>query len=362
MPARARLVSFALGAVLVLAGLAAGLATAEVALRLFPRSRLTIDLRALHELRPDRAWLYGMRPGTATDAAGVRYTVNADGFRDRTYRRPKPPGTFRIVVLGDSLAFGYGVPLEASLPKLLEASLAGLLPGVEVLNLGVCGYNPFTEAALFADVGVTYDPDLVLVQFCVNDLNDPTLHFDSSSFARLPAIPDDAFPDPSRHGVIPPPSVAERLCRASRACSFVRERAFTRPPDARTIQATLVTRDDPTDGELGWLRARYDDIASRARAKGARFAVDVFPYATQVEGHAGARLDERLAALGRDAGWPTIDLLSAFRARARDAEPLFIDLWHPTAAGYRIAADAVLRALRCNGLLPLAPPPDCAAQ
>jgi lysophospholipase L1-like esterase len=362
MPARARLVSFALGAVLVLAGLAAGLATAEIALRLFPRSRLMIDLRALHELRPDRAWLYGMRPGTATVAAGVGYTVNADGFRDRTYRRPKPPGTFRIVVLGDSLAFGYGVPLEASFPKLLEASLAGLLPGVEVLNLGVCGYNPFTEAALFADVGVTYEPDLVLVQFCVNDLNDPTLHFDSSSFARLPAIPDEAFPDPSRRGAIAPPSVAERLCRASRACTFVRERAFTRPPDARTIQATLVTRDDPTDGELGWLRARYDDIARRTRAKGARFAVVVFPYATQIEGHAGARLDERLAALGRDAGWPTIDLLSAFRARARDAEPLFIDLWHPTAAGYRIAADAVLRALRCDGLLPLAPPPDCATR
>src|SRR5262245_61736580 len=60
MPARARLASFALGAALVLAGLAAGLVVAEIALRLFPQGRLTIDLRALHELRPDRAWLYGM--------------------------------------------------------------------------------------------------------------------------------------------------------------------------------------------------------------------------------------------------------------------------------------------------------------
>src|SRR5262249_41114797 len=155
------------------------------------------------------------------------------------------------------------------------------------------------------------------------------------------------------------PSFGERLCRASRACTFVRERAFTGLPDAQTIAATLATRDDPADGELGWLRARYGDIASRARASGARLAVVGFPDATQLDGHATARLDERLIAVGRDAGWSTIDLLPAFRAHRHDAEPLFIDLWHPTAVGYRIAADAVLHALRCDGLLPLAPAPDC---
>ncbi|HUE29786.1 MAG TPA: SGNH/GDSL hydrolase family protein [Verrucomicrobiae bacterium] len=358
---RPRLVSLALTAGLVLAGTAAGVAVAEVAFRLFPQSKLTIDLRDLHELRPDRPWLYGMRPGTARVAAGVRYAVNADGFRDRAYARPKPPGTFRVVVIGDSLAFGYGVPLEASFPKLLEASLVNLLPGAEVLNLGVCGYNPFTEAALFTDVGITYEPDLVLVEFCVNDLNDPTLHFDFPTFARLPDIPAAAFPDPERKRAFAPPSLAERLCRASRACAFVRDRLFPPRLDAATIKATLVTRDDPSESELRWLRARYEEIARAARARGARFAVVVFPYATQLDGRAPARLNERLVDLGREAGWVTIDLLPAFRAAAvPGAPPLLFDLWHPTVAGHRVAAEALLRALRCAGLLPLPPDAGCA--
>src|SRR6185503_2411409 len=92
---RAHVASSVLVVVLVLGGIVAGLAAAEIALRLFPQSKLTIDLRALHELRADRPWLYGMRPRTETVAAGVRYAVNADGFRDHGYRRPKPAGTFR---------------------------------------------------------------------------------------------------------------------------------------------------------------------------------------------------------------------------------------------------------------------------
>src|SRR5204862_22861 len=85
---------------LLLLGLVAGLAAVELGLRLLEPH----DLRALHELRPDRPWLYGMRPNAAVRVGGVTYATNADGFRDRTYPRAKPPGTFRVVVLGDSIA------------------------------------------------------------------------------------------------------------------------------------------------------------------------------------------------------------------------------------------------------------------
>jgi hypothetical protein len=167
----------------VLLGLTTGLAAAELALRVLPMTPAS-DVRGLHELRPDRPWLYGMRPGAEMRGpGGVRYQVNADGFRDHTYTRPKPGGTFRIVVLGHSVAFGWGVALEDTYPKLLEARLATLAPGkrLEVLNLGVSGYNAYTEAALFRDVGVGYQPDLVMVEFGINDLNDPTLHFDAQT-------------------------------------------------------------------------------------------------------------------------------------------------------------------------------------
>ena len=183
---------------IALGAVASTLAVAEVALRLSP-DRSQEGMRALHEFRPERPWIFGLRPGAQTTFAHpdstleILYRINEDGFRDRLYARPKRPETSRILVLGDSIAFGFGVEEADTFPKVMERSLGG---DVEVLNLGVNGYNPYTEAALLSDVGVSYEPDLVLVQFCINDLNDPTLHFDASTQLSLPELPEIAFPDP----------------------------------------------------------------------------------------------------------------------------------------------------------------------
>ena len=85
------------------------------------------DLRGLHVARPDRPWLYGLRPGAdlrLREPREVRYRINADGFRDRIRSRPKPDGVFRILALGDSVTFGYGVEEDETYPMRLEASFA----------------------------------------------------------------------------------------------------------------------------------------------------------------------------------------------------------------------------------------------
>ena len=81
------------------------------------------------------------------ETGSIRYRINSDGFRDRRYARPKPTSVFRVLVLGDSITFGYGVEQAESYPKLLESELAEVARSVpvEVLNLGVGGYNPYNE-------------------------------------------------------------------------------------------------------------------------------------------------------------------------------------------------------------------------
>jgi hypothetical protein len=98
-------------------------------------------------------------------------------------------------------------------------------------------------------------------------------------------------------------------------------------------------------------------MARAADAAGARFAIVIFPYQAQVEGQAPASLQQRLTALGRDAGWETVDVLAAFRAAAAEG-PLFIDIYHPTATGHRVAADAIVVQLGCRALLPGGCPSD----
>jgi lysophospholipase L1-like esterase len=281
----------------------------------------------------------------------VNYQINADGWRGRRYTRNKPPGAFRILVMGDSVAFGYGVAVEAAFPAQLEWLAAQRAPEarIEVLNLGVGGYNPYNEAALFADIGVALEPDLVLVQFCINDLNDPTLHFDASTQLALPSLPDLAFPNPASRDRA---KMSGSWCSRSRLCSWIASRTEA-DFDREVWRDAFTPRDRDTDDiEWRWLAERYGEISEQAARIGAIMAVVALPYPAQLDGQADANLQRRLSAIGLSGGWKTIDLLPPFVAAKDDR--LFLDLWHPTPLGHQLAAAHILDALACDGLLPAA--------
>jgi hypothetical protein len=83
-------------------------------------------------------------------------------------------------------------------------------------------------------------------------------------------------------------------------------------------------------------------MAELAGSVGARFAVVSFPYASQIYGEDSGRLQEQLVELGREGGWPTLDLGPVFRrASEQSAPPLMFDAWHPSAAGHDVAAAAI---------------------
>lgn len=70
--------------------------------------------------------------------------INGDGFRSkREFVRPKPPGTFRLVALGESSTFGLANDDDHTYPALLERRLAARLPvqAIEVFNLGIPHYR-----------------------------------------------------------------------------------------------------------------------------------------------------------------------------------------------------------------------------
>lgn len=99
--------------------------------------------------------------------------INSHGLRDREYSVVKPPHTFRILALGDSFTYGDGVALEETWMKDLERRLNRQLgdTGIhfEVLNAGIPGYNTHQELIHLQDVGLQFDPNLVVVEFTLND-------------------------------------------------------------------------------------------------------------------------------------------------------------------------------------------------
>ena len=95
---------------------------------------------------------------------------NSQGLRDnREYSYEKPPGTKRIILLGDSITFGNGVDLNDSYAEMLRNKFSQSNQKVEVINLGIPGYGINNEYVRFIDEGIKYDPDIVIIQYTPND-------------------------------------------------------------------------------------------------------------------------------------------------------------------------------------------------
>jgi len=112
--------------------------------------------------RFDPVYGWSLKPGacSVSKATGrpVEYKINSHGLRGPEIAYDKPAGTSRIVLLGDSHAFGFGVPESYHFASLLE----GYLPGVQVVNLGVNGYGIAQELLYLTREGFKYHPDLVI--------------------------------------------------------------------------------------------------------------------------------------------------------------------------------------------------------
>ncbi len=82
-------------------------------------------------------------------------------------------------MLGDSFVFGHGLNNSFTLPVILEEILNSQrnLEIYEVLNLGVPGYNTLFEVNRFEQLGLKYEPDLVIVGFLLNDHVDEKVAF-----------------------------------------------------------------------------------------------------------------------------------------------------------------------------------------
>ncbi len=113
--------------------------------------------------RPHHVFVHKLHGGRATT---IR--TNGQGFRDRDRDPARRLGQHRILVVGDSFVFGWGVENDETFVHRLDQQLAG----TEVVNLGVTGFNLAQEHALLRQEGLAYQPDLVLLAFCQNDVCD----------------------------------------------------------------------------------------------------------------------------------------------------------------------------------------------
>lgn len=88
----------------------------------------------------------------------VHYDINSEGLRGPEVSRDKPEYMYRILFLGDSHTFGFGVPENQHFTTLI----GGYFPGVDVVNMGVSGYGIDQELLKLSREGFQYHPNLVI--------------------------------------------------------------------------------------------------------------------------------------------------------------------------------------------------------
>jgi len=114
---------------------------------------------------------------------------NDAGFRDRGRTLAKPASTKRVLCVGDSYTWAWGLDAEVAYTRRLEERLAARGLDAEVINAGVPGYNTVQCLLYLRERGFAYDPDVVVYQASVNDFTGnrpcPSGHVWSCPWARL---------------------------------------------------------------------------------------------------------------------------------------------------------------------------------
>ena len=163
-------------ALLVLVSLILGIGLFEISVRI---------LKVNHNINP--FWRYHRVIGWSQvpktryeyvlDGKKIRVVFNSKGFHDLEHSLEKPPGTRRIVLVGDSFSEALQVNLEETFFRRLEKKLNQRgTDKWEVINLGVGDFGTTQEWVAMTQLGLKYSPDVVICQiFPLNDICNNTI-------------------------------------------------------------------------------------------------------------------------------------------------------------------------------------------
>ena len=267
-------------------------------------------------------------------------TINANDLRDADIPYLKPANEKRILVLGDSVTFGWGVSQGEAFSDQMEPLLREQTGTQwQVINAGVNGYNTEQEAAYLRKDGMRYSPDYVLLVYVSNDV-DPVIDPNETTWRRYPAWPPSL------------PEAINRLLQLSYLHQLTH--LFVRMHEMDQARAATATGQDPTSrgesrsmtGHPNWQRSKTAllDIARQCREAGVPFIVGL--YSSLDGGFDPAFVDEL-----QQEGIDTIHLQPAWKNVPEEKAHVSRIDSHPSALVHGKIADYLVEVFRQRGWL-----------
>ncbi|MBI5629698.1 MAG: SGNH/GDSL hydrolase family protein [Elusimicrobia bacterium] len=263
------------------------------------------------------------RPGASARIMGVEVRINSKGLRGPEKAYDKPAGVYRVLVLGDSLTFGFGVAQDKTFCRRIEEALnrgprrpAGRR--YEVINAGVGNYGTAQELAYLRQEGYKYRPDHIILAFFINDA-------ESAQKYRLNFL--------ARHSMI---CVVGKLM--ARAWKVSRSPGRQYAAYYNSLYA----------GER-WPRykALLEEAADQAQALDAKLTVLLLPDLHELKDYPFAPIHQRIRRVFETRGCVVIDALEAFGG---EGEPhrwwVARDDTHPNQEAHQVIAELVLQKIK----------------
>lgn len=265
---------------------------------------------------------------------------NSLGFRDREHSLAKDPGVSRGLILGDSVTTGLWINEDRLIFSELLTTILQKSHPVEILNFSVPGYNTQQEVETLAEKGLQYQPDIVLLNYCLND--DHTDNGDIDNILLAKEKEQTINKTLSSHKV-------PRIALKSSLFRFIWYRAL-RNSDEK-VDDNQADQDVPKKPEMTQLEA-FSYLSKLSIDHQFRVVVVILPHLENLTDYLYLDEHKRISDIAKSHGFKVIDLLEDFRkCEQSDLSPLGIDQFHLTPNGHRCAAESVARELNSANIL-----------
>ncbi len=285
---------------------------------------------------------YELKPSIEEKAFRNVVTTNALGFRS-----PEPvAGKPIVALLGDSIAFGYGVADSETLGARLQAELRD---GYQVLNAAVPGYNALQETATYERKIRPLGPKALVLVFYWNDIvNMENALLAPSGNLILPGEPEEIKCNPVNEGIL---GLIPGRCWLDLHSAFyrgVKKFVSARTQRARQAEETRALKETPSAEEAppGNVDA-YARIFVRLTRDLPADLPRLFVIWPDKALHATYR--PRLRAMAETGGFAVLDLYDVF---GNEAKTLSWDTVHPAADTVATAAKAIAKKINTWNLVP----------
>ncbi len=304
--------------------------------------------------------------------------LNSFGFSGPEIPLKKPEDTLRIVVLGDSVSYGSGVDDKDTFPRILEGLLR-TQKKIEVINAGVRGYTTYNEARYFRDRLLEFSPDLVILQTCMNDITNPSWHWNAVSSIQL-TPPDDAYPNSELKNLsLPGKTIFNTIAKKSLLYAIGRiaylkfkkigvEKKIGIATDGKFWPTYITAESDQTllpyleyqSVEWVWLRKQLDLALDVAKTKSIPLALLIVPLSFELDPNYPFNPKANFLRYCRESGIPCLNLIENFKGEnpskfylmsSTSKLPNLADVWHFNAEGHKITAELLASFIQNNHLL-----------